>query len=195
MGRSRKSISSLMDIRPDYANLEKNGGIIEADPDEVSIGDIIVIRPGERIPLDGVIIEGSTSVDTSALTGESVPRSLTDGDDVISGCININGVIRVRVTKEFGESTVAKSLTLLKIQAVKSKGGKLYYQICKILYAVRCDLRPAACGSSVSCYRKLVGMDKPRSYFLVISCPCALVISVPLSFSAVSEERQNAVYL
>ena len=112
VGRSRKSISSLMDIRPDYANLEKNGGIIEADPDEVSIGDIIVIRPGERIPLDGVIIEGSTSVDTSALTGESVPRSLTDGDDVISGCININGVIRVRVTKEFGESTVAKILDL-----------------------------------------------------------------------------------
>lgn len=124
MGRSRKSISSLMDIRPDYANLEKNGGIIEADPDEVSIGDIIVIRPGERIPLDGVIIEGSTSVDTSALTGESVPRSLTDGDDVISGCININGVIRVRVTKEFGESTVAKILDLVENSSSKKQRRK-----------------------------------------------------------------------
>ena len=183
MGRSRKSISSLMDIRPDYANLEKNGGIIEADPDEVSIGDIIVIRPGERIPLDGVIIEGSTSVDTSALTGESVPRSLTDGDDVISGCININGVIRVRVTKEFGESTVAKILDLVENSSSKKAKAEnfitkfaRYYTPCVVTCALLLAVVPSVVTGNWSEWinRALI--------FLVISCPCALVISVPLSF-------------
>ena len=183
VGRSRKSISSLMDIRPDYANLEKNGGIIEADPDEVSIGDIIVIRPGERIPLDGVIIEGSTSVDTSALTGESVPRSLTDGDDVISGCININGVIRVRVTKEFGESTVAKILDLVENSSSKKAKAEnfitkfaRYYTPCVVTCALLLAVVPSVVTGNWSEWinRALI--------FLVISCPCALVISVPLSF-------------
>ena len=183
VGKSRKSISSLMNIRPDYANLEKNGSIIETDPEEVSIGDIIIIRPGEKIPLDGVIVEGSTSVDTSALTGESVPRSLTDGDDVISGCINVNGVIRVRVTKEFGESTVSKILDLVENSSSKKAKAEnfitrfaRYYTPCVVISALLLAVVPSIFTGNWSEWinRALI--------FLVISCPCALVISVPLSF-------------
>ncbi len=183
VGKSRKSISSLMDIRPDYANLEKNGEIVETDPEEVSIGDIIVVKPGEKIPLDGVIIEGNTSVDTSALTGESVPRSLTEGDDVISGCINLSGVVRVRVTKEFGESTVAKILDLVENSSSKKAKAEnfitkfaRYYTPCVVIGAALLAVIPSLItgnwGEWVN--RALI--------FLVISCPCALVISVPLSF-------------
>lgn len=183
VGKSRKSISSLMDIRPDYANLEKDGEIVETDPEEVSIGDIIVVKPGEKIPLDGVIIEGNTSVDISALTGESVPRSLTEGDDVISGCINLNGVIRVKVTKEFGESTVAKILDLVENSSSKKAKAEnfitkfaRYYTPCVVIGAALLAVIPSLItgnwGEWVN--RALI--------FLVISCPCALVISVPLSF-------------
>lgn len=183
VGKSRKSISSLMNIRPDYANLEKNGSIIETDPEEVSIGDIIIIRPGEKIPLDGVIVEGSTNVDTSALTGESVPRSLTDGDDVISGCINVNGVIRVRVTKEFGESTVSKILDLVENSSSKKAKAEnfitkfaRYYTPCVVISALLLAVVPSIFTGNWAEWinRALI--------FLVISCPCALVISVPLSF-------------
>lgn len=183
VGKSRKSISSLMNIRPDYANLEKNGSIIETDPEEVSIGDIIIIRPGEKIPLDGVIVEGSTNVDTSALTGESVPRSLTDGDDVISGCINVNGVIKVRVTKEFGESTVSKILDLVENSSSKKAKAEnfitrfaRYYTPCVVISALLLAVVPSIFTGNWSEWinRALI--------FLVISCPCALVISVPLSF-------------
>lgn len=183
VGKSRKSISSLMDIRPDYANLEKDGEIVESDPEEISIGDIIVVKPGEKIPLDGVIIEGNTSVDTSALTGESVPRSLTEGDDVISGCINLNGVVRVKVTKEFGESTVAKILDLVENSSSKKAKAEnfitkfaRYYTPCVVIGAALLAVIPSLItgnwGEWVN--RALI--------FLVISCPCALVISVPLSF-------------
>ncbi|MCI7804367.1 MAG: cadmium-translocating P-type ATPase [Oscillospiraceae bacterium] len=183
VGKSRKSISSLMDIRPDYANLEKDGEIVESDPEEVSIGDIIVVKPGEKIPLDGVIIEGNTSVDTSALTGESVPRSLTEGDDVISGCINLSGVVRVKVTKEFGESTVAKILDLVENSSSKKAKAEnfitkfaRYYTPCVVIGAALLAVIPSLItgnwGEWVN--RALI--------FLVISCPCALVISVPLSF-------------
>lgn len=183
VGKSRKSISSLMDIRPDYANLEKDGEIVESDPEEVSIGEIIVVKPGEKIPLDGVIIEGNTSVDTSALTGESVPRSLTEGDDVISGCINLCGVVRVRVTKEFGESTVAKILDLVENSSSKKAKAEnfitkfaRYYTPCVVIGAALLAVIPSLItgnwGEWVN--RALI--------FLVISCPCALVISVPLSF-------------
>lgn len=183
VGKSRKSISSLMDIRPDYANLEKDGEIVESDPEEVSIGDIIVVKPGEKIPLDGVIIQGNTSVDTSALTGESVPRSLTESDDVISGCINLSGVVRVRVTKEFGESTVAKILDLVENSSSKKAKAEnfitkfaRYYTPCVVIGAALLAVIPSLItgnwGEWVN--RALI--------FLVISCPCALVISVPLSF-------------
>lgn len=183
VGKSRKSISSLMDIRPDYANLEKDGEIVESDPEEISIGDIIVVKPGEKIPLDGVIIEGNSSVDTSALTGESVPRSLTEGDDVISGCINLSGVVRVRVTKEFGESTVAKILDLVENSSSKKAKAEnfitkfaRYYTPCVVIGAALLAVIPSLItgnwGEWVN--RALI--------FLVISCPCALVISVPLSF-------------
>lgn len=183
VGKSRKSISSLMDIRPDYANLEKDGEIVESDPEEISIGDIIVVKPGEKIPLDGVIIEGNSSVDTSALTGESVPRSLTEGDDVISGCINLSGVVRVRVTKEFGESTVAKILDLVENSSSKKAKAEnfitkfaKYYTPCVVIGAALLAVIPSLItgnwGEWVN--RALI--------FLVMSCPCALVISVPLSF-------------
>lgn len=183
VGKSRKSISSLMDIRPDYANLERDGNITQIDPEEVLTGDIIVIKPGEKIPLDGVIIEGSTSVDTSALTGESVPRNLIYGDDVISGCINLNGVIRVRVTKEFGESTVAKILDLVENSSSKKAKAENFitkfaaiYTPCVVIGAALLAVIPSLFTGEWSVWinRALI--------FLVISCPCALVISVPLSF-------------
>lgn len=183
VGRSRKSISSLMDIRPDSANLERNGEIVSVDPEEVSIGDIVVIRPGEKIPLDGVIVDGSTSVDTSALTGEAVPKTLHEGDDVISGCININGVVRVRVTKEFGESTVSKILDLVENSGSKKAKAEnfitkfaRYYTPCVVIGALLLAVVPSIITGEWAKWinRALI--------FLVVSCPCALVISVPLSF-------------
>lgn len=183
VGRSRQSIAKLMDIRPDYANIEQDGKLVEVDPDEVSIGQTIVIKAGERIPLDGVVLEGESTVDTAALTGESLPRDVAPGDDVISGCINQSGMLRVRVTKEFGESTVAKILDLVEnASAKKAKAENFitkfarYYTPCVVIGAVLLALVPPliAGGWMMWIQRALI--------FLVISCPCALVISVPLSF-------------
>ena len=183
VGKSRKSIAALMDIRPDYANLEKDGAIEEVSPEEVSIGDIIVIKAGEKVPLDGVIEEGSTTVDTSALTGESVPRTLRAGEEIVSGTINLTGHIRVRVTKIFEESTVSKILELVENASAKkakaenfiSKFARWYTPIVVGAAVLLAVIPPIFDGMwSQWIYRALT--------FLVISCPCALVISVPLSF-------------
>ena len=183
VGRSRQSIAKLMDIRPDYANIEQNGKLVEVDPEEVSIGQTIVIKAGERIPMDGIVLEGKSTVDTAALTGESLPRDVDPGDDVISGCINQSGLLRVRVTKEFGESTVAKILDLVEnASAKKAKAENFitkfarYYTPCVVIGAVLLGLVPPLIvgGWTMWIQRALI--------FLVISCPCALVISVPLSF-------------
>lgn len=184
VGRSRKSIASLMNIRPDHANIERDGKLETVSPENVNIGDTIVIKPGEKIPLDGVILDGSSTVDTAALTGESVPRDVLTGDDVVSGCINLSGVLKVRVTKRFGESTVAKILDLVEntgSQKAKSENFitkfARYYTPCVVAGAVLLAVLPPliAGGDWASwIHRALI--------FLVISCPCALVISVPLSF-------------
>lgn len=183
--RSRKSISNLMDIRPDFANLVKEDSIEKVDPDEVSIGDIILIRPGEKIPLDGVVVEGNSMIDTKALTGESVPREVNVGDNILSGCINVNGLLKVEVTKEFEESTVSKILELVENASSKksksenfiTKFAKYYTPIVVIIAVVLAVIPPIIIpGASFSdwLYRALS--------FLVVSCPCALVISIPLSF-------------
>ena len=185
VGKSRKSIASLMDIRPDYANVKKGDELVKVDPDEVQIGDIIVIKAGEKIPLDGKVIEGSSMIDTSALTGESVPREVEVGSDILSGCININGVITAEVTKEFGESTVSKILDLVENASSKKSNSEQfitkfarYYTPVVVVIAVFLAIIPPLVidGATFSdwIYRALA--------FLVVSCPCALVISIPLSF-------------
>lgn len=183
VGNSRKSIASLMNIRPDFANIEKNGEIITLDPADVKIGNVIIIKPGERIPLDGIIEEGSSSIDTSALTGESMPRDVAAKDSVISGCINLNGLLKVRTTKEYGESTVSKILDLVEnSSSKKSKAENFitkfakYYTPCIVFAALALALIPSFITGNWTEWinRALI--------FLVISCPCALVISVPLSF-------------
>lgn len=185
VGKSRKSIASLMDIRPDYANVKKGDELVKVDPDEVQIGDIIVIKAGEKIPLDGKVIEGSSMIDTSALTGESVPREVEVGSDILSGCININGVITAEVTQEFGESTVSKILDLVENASSKKSNSEQfitkfarYYTPVVVIIAVFLAIIPPLVidGATFSdwIYRALA--------FLVVSCPCALVISIPLSF-------------
>jgi len=185
VGKSRKSIASLMDIRPDYANVKKGDELVRTDPDEVQIGDIIVIKAGEKIPLDGKVIEGSSMIDTSALTGESVPREVEVGSDILSGCININGVITAEVTKEYGESTVSKILDLVENASSKKSNSEQfitkfarYYTPVVVIIAVLLAIIPPLVidGATFSdwIYRALA--------FLVVSCPCALVISIPLSF-------------
>lgn len=185
VGKSRKSIASLMDIRPDYANVKKGDELVKVDPDEVQIGDIIVIKAGEKIPLDGKVIEGSSMIDTSALTGESVPREVEVGSDILSGGININGVITAEVTKEFGESTVSKILDLVENASSKKSNSEQfitkfarYYTPVVVIIAVFLAIIPPLVidGATFSdwIYRALA--------FLVVSCPCALVISIPLSF-------------
>lgn len=185
VGKSRKSIASLMDIRPDYANVKKGDELVKVDPDEVQIGDIIVIKAGEKIPLDCKVIEGSSMIDTSALTGESVPREVEVGSDILSGCININGVITAEVTKEFGESTVSKILDLVENASSKKSNSEQfitkfarYYTPVVVIIAVFLAIIPPLVidGATFSdwIYRALA--------FLVVSCPCALVISIPLSF-------------
>lgn len=191
VGKSRKNISALMDIRPDYANMEQNGKLVKVDPDEVEIGSVIVVKPGEKIPLDGVITEGNSSLNTSALTGESLPRDAKAGDSVISGCINMTGVLKVQTTKEFGESTVSKILELVENSSSrKSKSEDFISKFARVYTPAVCysalalaflpPLIQMAAGNpaqwSVWIYRALT--------FLVISCPCALVISIPLSFFA-----------
>jgi heavy metal-(Cd/Co/Hg/Pb/Zn)-translocating P-type ATPase len=185
VNKSRKSIATLMDIRPDYANVKKSDELIKVDPDEVKIGDIIVIKPGERIPLDAKVIEGNSMVDTSALTGESVPREIELGEEILSGCININGVITAEVTKEYGESTVSKILDLVENASSKksnseqfiTKFARYYTPIVVIVAVILAFVPPLLIHGatfSVWIYRALS--------FLVVSCPCALVISIPLSF-------------
>ena len=182
--KSRKSIASLMDIRPDYANIEKDGKVLKVDPDDVKIGDIIIIKPGEKVPLDGIVIEGNTSIDTKALTGESLPREVTPGDEILSGSINISGLVKVKVSKEYGESTVSKILDLVEnASSKKSKSENFitkfaqYYTPIVVIIAVLLVVVPVIFfGGEFSdwIYRALS--------FLVVSCPCALVISIPLSF-------------
>lgn len=184
VSKSRKSITSLMDIRPDYANIEKDGKLIQVDPDEVQIGDTIIVKPGERVPLDGKIIKGTSALDTSALTGESMPREVEPGMDVISGCINQTGILTIQTTKEFGESTVAKILDLVENASDKkgrtenfiSRFARYYTPVVVFAALALAILPPLILQQSFSTwiYRALT--------FLVISCPCALVISIPLSF-------------
>ena len=191
VGKSRRNISELMDIRPDYANIEKDGTLEQVDPDEVEIGTIIVVQPGEKVPIDGVITEGTSALNTSALTGESLPRDAKAGDEVISGCINMTGLLKIRTTKEFGESTVSKILELVENSSSrKSKSENFISKFAKYY-------TPAVCYGAIALALippiVLLIMGKPAMWgdwiyraltFLVISCPCALVISIPLSFFA-----------
>ena len=192
VGKSRRNISNLMDIRPDYANVERNGKLEQVDPDEVGIGSVIVVQPGEKVPIDGMIVEGSSSLNTSALTGESLPREAKAGDEVISGCISMTGVLKIQTTKEFGESTVSKILDLVEnASSRKSKSEDFISKFAKIY-------TPAVCYAALALaflppVVRMLFMGLPADWgvwiyraltFLVISCPCALVISIPLSFFA-----------
>ena len=190
VGKSRRSIAALMDIRPDYANLEQEDGSFEqVDPDEVEVGSVIVIEPGERVPIDGVILEGSSTLNTAALTGESLPRDARAGDEIISGCVNISGLLRVRTTKEFGESTVSRILDLVENSSMKKARAENFITRFARVYT------PAVCYSALALALLpplvLLLLGRPAAFgdwvyraltFLVISCPCALVISIPLSF-------------
>ena len=191
VGRSRRNISALMDIRPDYANIEQDGELVKTDPDEVAIGTVIVVQPGEKIPIDGIITEGLSTLDTSALTGESIPREVQVGDEVISGCINLNGVLKIQTTKEFGESTVSKILDLVENATSKKSRSEDFISRFARIYT------PAVCFSALALAVLppvvLLLMGRPPLWsswiyraltFLVISCPCALVVSIPLSFFA-----------
>ncbi len=199
VGRSRRNISELMDIRPDYANIERDGKLERVDPDDVVIGSVIVVQPGEKVPIDGVIIEGSTTLNTSALTGESVPREAKAGDDVISGCINMTGVLKIKTTKEFGESTVSRILDLVENSSSKKSRSENFISKFARYYT------PAVCYGAlalailppvVSMFLGFDAMWGEWIYraltFLVISCPCALVISIPLSFFAGIGGASNA---
>ena len=191
VGKSRRNISDLMDIRPDYANIETDGKLEQVDPDEVEIGSIIVVQTGEKIPIDGVVTEGSASLDTAALTGESVPRRVSEGDSVVSGCINMSGLIKVRTEKEFGESTVSKVLDMVEnASSKKSRSENFISRFARVYTPAVCigALALAVLGPVI---RLLMGLSPDVSdwvyralTFLVISCPCALVISIPLSFFA-----------
>ena len=184
VGKSRKSIAAMMDIAPDYANIERDGAIVEVDPDEVQVGDIIVVKPGERVPIDGVVVDGTSQLDTAALTGESVPRNIEVGGEVISGCINMTGVLRIRTTKLFGASTVSRILELVENASEKkartenfiTRFARVYTPIVT-LAAVAIAVVPPLLGMGAWADWILRGLT-----FLVVSCPCALVISVPLSF-------------
>ena len=192
VGKSRRNISDLMDIRPDYANIEQDGKLEKVDPDEIEIGTVIVVQPGEKVPIDGVIAEGVSTLNTSALTGESLPRDAKAGDEIISGCINMTGVLKIRTTKEFGESTVSKILDLVEnASSRKSKSEDFISKFARVY-------TPAVCGSALALavlppLVRMFALGLPAGWedwiyraltFLVISCPCALVISIPLSFFA-----------
>ena len=192
VGKSRRNISELMDIRPDYANVEQEGQLEQVDPDEVEIGTVIVVQPGEKVPIDGVVLEGASTLNTSALTGESLPRDIQAGDEIVSGCINMTGVLKVRTTREFGESTVSKILDLVENASSRKSRSENFISRFARVYT------PAVCGAALALavlppLVRMAGMGLPADWgnwiyraltFLVISCPCALVISIPLSFFA-----------
>ena len=200
VGKSRRNISELMDIRPDYANIEKDGKLEKVDPDEVEIGSVIVVQPGEKVPIDGVILEGNTTLNTSALTGESLPRSAKPGDEIISGCINMSGVLKIRTTREFGESTVSKILELIEESSSRKSKSENFISKFARYYT------PAVCYGALALailppLVNLVFLHNSAQWgqwiyraltFLVISCPCALVISIPLSFFAGIGGASNA---
>jgi len=191
VGKSRRNITALMDIRPDYANIEQNGQLTQVDPDDVPVGAVIVVQPGEKVPLDGVVLEGASTLNTAALTGESLPRDVTGGDEIVSGCINMTGVLKIRTTRAFGESTVSKILELVENSSShKSKSENFISKFARVY-------TPAVCGAALALavlppvLRLLTGLDGDWGTwlyralsFLVVSCPCALVISIPLSFFA-----------
>ena len=200
VGKSRRNISELMDIRPDYANVEQDGKLEKVDPDEVEIGSVIVVQPGEKVPIDGVILEGSSTLNTSALTGESIPREAAAGDEIISGCINMTGLLKVKTTKEFGESTVSRILDLVEnASSRKSRSEEFISRFARIY-------TPAVCYAALALaflppLVRMMGMGLAADWdiwiyraltFLVISCPCALVISIPLSFFAGIGGASNA---
>ena len=191
VGKSRKNISALMDIRPDYANVERDGQLVQVDPDEVAVGTVIVVQPGEKVPIDGVVVEGSSTLNTSALTGESLPRDAREGDEIISGCINMTGLLKIRTTKAFGESTVSKILELVENSSSRKSRSEDFIAKFARVYT------PAVCYSALALavlppvIRLVGGMDGQWEQwvyraltFLVTSCPCALVVSIPLSFFA-----------
>ena len=191
VGKSRRNITALMDIRPDYANIEQDGQLTQVDPDDVPVGAVIVVQPGEKVPLDGVVLEGTSTLNTAALTGESLPRDVTGGDEIVSGCINMTGVLKIRTTRAFGESTVSKILELVENSSShKSKSENFISKFARVY-------PPAVCGAALALavlppvLRLLTGLDGDWGTwlyralsFLVVSCPCALVISIPLSFFA-----------
>ena len=191
VGKSRRNITALMDIRPDYANIEQNGQLTQVDPDDVPVGAVIVVQPGEKVPLDGVVLEGASTLNTAALTGESLPRDVTGGDEIVSGCINMTAVLKIRTTRAFGESTVSKILELVENSSShKSKSENFISKFARVY-------TPAVCGAALALavlppvLRLLTGLDGDWGTwlyralsFLVVSCPCALVISIPLSFFA-----------
>ena len=191
VGKSRRNISALMDIRPDYANIEQDGKLEQVDPDEVAVGSVIVVQPGEKVPLDGVVVSGSASLNTSALTGESLPRDVKEGDEIISGCIDMNGVLKVRTTKEFGESTVSKILDLVEnASSRKSRSEAFISRFARIYTPVVC-IAAVVLTIALPVVRLALGLAPDWTSwiyraltFLVVSCPCALVISIPLSFFA-----------
>ena len=200
VGKSRRNISELMDIRPDYANMERDGKLERVDPGEVEIGTVIVVQPGEKVPIDGVIVEGSSSLNTSALTGESLPRDAKEGDEIISGCINMTGVLKIRTTKEFGESTVSKILDLVENASSRKSRSEDFISRFARIYT------PAVCYAALALailppLARMLALGMPADWgtwiyraltFLVISCPCALVISIPLSFFAGIGGASNA---
>ena len=192
VGKSRRNITALMDIRPDYANIEKDGKLERVDPDEVPVGGVIVVQPGEKVPIDGIVIEGESTLNTSALTGESLPRDVKVGDEIVSGSVNMSGLLRIQTTKEFGESTVSKILDLVEnAGSRKSKSEDFISKFAKVY-------TPAVCVAALALailppLVRMLFMGLPAEWdewiyraltFLVISCPCALVISIPLSFFA-----------
>ena len=200
VGKSRRNISELMDIRPDYANVERNGSLEKVDPDEVEIGSIIVVQPGEKVPIDGIITEGKTTLNTSALTGESLPRDAKEGDEIISGCINMTGVLKIRTTREFGESTVSKILDLVENSSSrKSRSENFISKFARYYTPVVCYSALALAILPPLVRLMFMGLDPQWGdwvyralTFLVISCPCALVISIPLSFFAGIGGASNA---
>ena len=191
VGKSRRNISALMDIRPDYANIERDGQLVQVDPDEVEVGSIIVVQPGEKVPLDGVIAEGSASLNTSALTGESMPRDVRAGDEIISGCIDMSGVLKIRTTKAFGESTVSKILDLVENASSRKSRSEAFISRFAKIYTPAVCIAALALAILAPVGRMIAGLDADWTEwiyralsFLVVSCPCALVISIPLSFFA-----------